>query len=190
MEKETSLVAAGHDSGKMESNHDSNGVPKTLHIYIQVEGEKTPRLVEISSNSRIKDVLAPLVEQGVSIGDDIVMFVEDDDDELPQDGALCDHGIGHRHRLHAHSCRKIEVRVSLNGTTHHHVFAPSARMAKVKKWAIQTFEKEGFESVDEMALEIVGTKEQPESDVHIGTLVKKSHCALAFNLVGKPFVQG
>ncbi|HEX8464769.1 MAG TPA: hypothetical protein VF627_09160 [Abditibacterium sp.] len=181
---------AGQHSGHSENGHGASAVPAMLRIYVQVEGEKKPHLVEIPSDARLKDVLAPLAEKGVHVGDDIVMFVEDEEDELPRDNHLHEHGIKHRSNLHCHRCRKIEVRVSLNGTNLCHVFPPSARIAKVKAWAADAFAKSGFEDTHEMALQLAGTTEQPNADVHIGTLVSHPTCELAFNLIGKPLVQG
>lgn len=181
---------AGHESGHPKPGHDAGGVPSTLRIYVQVEGQKKPQMIEIASNARIKDVLAPLAAQGIHVGDDVVMFVEDEERELPHHGHLHEHGIKHRDRLHCHRCRKIEVRVSLNGTNHCQAFPPSARVAKVKEWAASAFEKNGFEGLDEMALQLAGTTERPEADVHIGTLVTYPNCEIAFNLIGKPLVQG
>ena len=186
---------AGHAPGNSEpahdhASHDALNVPAMLRIYVQVEGEKKPKLVEVPSTASIKDVLAPLAAQGVHVGDDIVMFVEDEEDELPQHERLHEHNIKHRDHLHCHRCRKIEVRVSLNGTNHCQVFPPSTRIAKVKKWAAPLFEKDGFDGTDEMALQIANSTEQPSDDAHIGTLVTHPACELTFDLIGKPLVQG
>lgn len=181
---------AGHDSGKTEPAHHAPSVPAMLRVYVQVEGEKNPQLIEIPSDARLKDVLAPLAAKGVHVGDDIVMFVEDEDDELPQDDCLSDRNIKHRDHLHCHRCRKIEVSVLLNGTKNCRSFSPSARIAKVQEWAAHAFEKDGFEGTDEMALQLVGSTERPPDDAHIGTLVTYPNCELAFNFIGKPLVQG
>ena len=185
--------SVGHvsdNSATAHASHDALTVPAMLRIYVQVEGEKKPKLVEMPSTASIKDVLTPLAAQGVHVGDDIVMFVEDEEDELPQHASLDEHGIKHRDRLHCHRCRKIEVHVSLNGTNHCRTFAPSARIAKVKKWAAPLFEKDGFEGTDEMALQIAKSTDQPADDVHIGTLVTHPTCELTFDFIGKPLVQG
>lgn len=189
-QESTSPTAAGQNSGHSETSHGASGVPDMLRIYVQVEGEKKPHLIELPSDARLKDVLLPLAEKGVHVGDDIVMFVEDEEDELPRDNHLHEHGITHRSNLHCHRCHKIEVRVSLNGTNLCHVFPPSTRIAKVKAWAADAFGKSGFEEADEMALQLAGTTEQPNAEVHIGTLVTHPTCELAFNLIGKPLVQG
>lgn len=80
--------------------------------------------------------------------------------------------------------------MSLNGTNLCRVFPPSTRIVKVKHWAAGAFDKSGFEGVDEMALQLAGTTERPTDDVHIGTLVTHPTCEIAFNLIGKPLVQG
>jgi hypothetical protein len=59
----------------------------------------------------------------------------------------------------------------------------------VKNWAAKEL---GIPKEDaaELILQISGTQEQPDVDVHIGTLAACPACALAFDLVPNPRIQG
>ena len=93
-------------------------------------------------------------------------------------------------RLHVHRCRHVVVKVTYSGrTVEDHVFGPGTTVGAVKRWAAA---KLGIPKEDaaELILQIAGTQEQPDVDVHIGTLVACPACSLAFDLVPSTRIQG
>lgn len=185
-----------HDRDDREKRDDQDGrdgkipadAPKPIQIYVQVEGSPQMQLVEVPSNARLQEVLAAIAAKGIPVADDAVLFLEDEENELPRSARLNELGIGHRRRLHCHRCHKIRVSVTYN-VTESRAFPPSTTIDRLKQWAEKSFEKAGYD-VTEMALQLAGTAEQPEGEVHLGTLVRHPQCEVAFNFTGKPLVQG
>lgn len=164
---------------------------KHIEIFLQGEGIPEIQLIKVSPDSTLRDVVKA-AQAGGAVGmnpEEVIFFVEDSDRELKIDIRLKEAGIGHRHRLHCHRCRKVEVTVNFNGMSKPQTFPPSKTIAKVKKWADDQFGLKGVDAT-EHALQICGTNTRPDEDVHIGSLVQHPGCKLCFDLVPKKRVEG
>ena len=93
-------------------------------------------------------------------------------------------------RLHVTHCRHVEVSVRFNGETKKRRFTPSATVERVRRWAARRAFHLSPRDAAEHVLQIHGVTTRPDRDVHIGTLVQKHGCAVAFDLVPCQRVEG
>jgi hypothetical protein len=176
----------------MSEKEKSSDKEKTIEIFLQGEGISEIQLVRVPQDGTLRDVVKAAQAGGAAIAqsaEGVIFFTEDSDHELEIDVRLKDAGIGHRHRLHCHRCRQVEVTVNFNGVSKPHKVPPSKTVAKVKRWADDQFGLKGVDAT-EHALQICGTNSRPDEDTHIGALVQYPNCKLCFDLVPKKRVEG
>lgn len=167
---------------------------ETIQVFMQGEGVREIRLIEVPAGACMRDVLAIAAAHGfpaAADGTTAVIFAEDSEDVLSLDATLEASGIGHHGSMHVHRCTKIDTTVYFNGGSRVRSFAPGATIGRVKHWAVGK-DVFNFTPVDaaEHVLQITGTQDRPDEDVHVGTLVHVPHCVLAFDLVAKVRVEG
>ena len=70
-------------------------------------------------------------------------------------------------------------------------FPPSATVGRVKKWAVgeHGFDLKGVDATEHL-LQLCGSTDRPDEDIHIGTLVTAPACSLCFDLVPKQRIEG
>lgn len=92
-------------------------------------------------------------------------------------------------RLHMNKCHAVGVAIRFNGRSLDHRFAPGVTIARVHDWAAKAF---GLSRRDaaEHVLQLQNSSEQPDSDIHIGTLAAEGTCSIAFDLVPRKRVEG
>lgn len=160
-----------------------------INVFLQGEGIKDVVRLQLAPKSTALDVKRACASHGVQVNGEAAVFVEDSDEPLA-DGATVESLAGkHGVRLHVHRCRRVGVKVAYSGRTVEHVFGPGRTVGSVKNWAAKEM---GIPKEDaaELILQIAGTKDQPDVDVHIGTLAACPACAVAFDLVPNPRIQG
>ena len=123
------------------------------------------------------------------MGSDSAIFLEDQDD--PLDDAMKIESLTTKHdvRLHIHRCKHVSIKVAYSGKDVGYVCGPSKTIGTVKdRVAIEL----GIPKEDaaELTLQIAGTHEQPDVDVHLGTLITYPLCEIEFDLVPNPRIQG
>lgn len=157
------------------------------HIFVQSELLSEVTLLEVNSDTKpkeLRELLLKLMPKDVC--DHVGIYIEDNDDE---DALECLTEIAEGTRFHLHRLKSIDVTVHYAGREVTRTFRPSATIARVKKWSAREL---GISASDaaEMALQISGTDERPDLDIHIGTLVVFPCKSLAFDLVPSPRVNG
>ena len=163
-----------------------------IEVFLQAEGIKDILLVEVAKSGTVRDLLLVATERGKHLGNVEVppmVFIEDMEEILELDDLLENVGIHHRAHVHIHRCQHIEVTVNFNGKKVSKTFPPSATVGRVKKWATKDFgmsEKDASEHV----LQISGTRNSLDEDIHIGTLVTHPACHISFDLVPKVRIEG
>jgi hypothetical protein len=165
---------------------------KTIELFLQGEGINDIKLIRVPHDCKVRELIEKIqAETGAAQSETGEMFLllEDHDDELHPDASLNESGIGHRHRIHCHRCRRIEVTVNFNSESKSHTFSPSSTIKKIKHWADEQFKLKGVDAT-EHALQLCGTNTRPDEDVHIGSLVRSPNCKLCFDLVPKKRVEG
>lgn len=165
-----------------------------IEVFLQIEGVTEVKLVRVPQNGTVRDLLEAARANGITVpnsGENVVVLLEDSDEVLELDKKLKEVGIGHRHRVHCHRCRRVEVTVNFNGRAESKAFPSSTTVKRVKKWADakDQFDLKGVDATDHV-LQICGTNVRPDEDTHIGTLVRHPSCKLCFDLVPKVRVEG
>ncbi|MGE3467240.1 MAG: hypothetical protein AB7J13_09930 [Pyrinomonadaceae bacterium] len=181
----------------MANENKGNGKEKGREIsfFFQAEGLDGIRVVKAQEKAKLNDVLIELAAEvggnfaaAISSGQ-MVVTLEDEGNELPLASTLEHAGVRDRSRVHAHRCRKVNVTVNFNGEAKSDDMPPSTRVEKVKKWAIKEFDIDRIEAT-EHALQMCGTADRPDEDLHIGTLTTTGSCSVCFDLVPKIRVEG
>jgi hypothetical protein len=162
-----------------------------IELFVQGEEIADITLIRVAQDSTIREVIRKAKDEcGISASEEeILLLVEDQDEELILDAKLIEVGIAHRHRIHCHRCRRVEVAVNFNGATKARAFSPSTTVGKIKRWADDEFGLKGVDAT-EHALQICGTSTRPDLDVHVGSLVQHPNCQVCFDLVPKKRVEG
>ncbi|MHB8388661.1 MAG: ubiquitin family protein [Acidobacteriaceae bacterium] len=161
-----------------------------INVFLQGEGIKDVVRLQLEPHSTGLDVKRACASQfGVQMDGETAVFLEDQEEPLDDTSTLESLAGKHGVRLHVHRCRRITVKVTYSSRTVEHVFGPGVTVGTVKRWAAKNL---GITKEDaaELILQIVGTQEQPDVDVHIGTLSMCPACAVAFNLVPNLRIQG
>lgn len=160
-----------------------------INVFIQGEGIKDVVRLLLEPQSTALDVRRACAFHGLQASGEATVFLEDQDEPLT-DGVTVESVAGkHGVRLHVHRCQRVSVRVVYSGRVVEHVFGPGRTIGAVKKSAAKEL---GISKEDaaELILQIAGTHEQPDVDVHIGTLAVCPTCAISFDLVPNPRIQG
>lgn len=156
-------------------------------IFLQSELLHDIEALEIEADAGYetlhKACIAKLTEQPA---EEIFLFIEDDDDERPFDKLK---HIPDGLRVHLHRLKGIDVVVRYAGRDVRRAFRPSATVGRVKNWSTHEL---GIAPSDasELMLQVSGTDNRPDADIHIGTLVQGSARVLVFDLVPSPRVNG
>jgi len=161
-----------------------------IQLFLQFEGGRRLELVEVSSDASVSDVIQAAIKAGLSLehAKEAHVFGPEDDAPLKPDVLLEKQGIRHKHRVHVHRCRNVEVKLHFNECTEVLEFPPSATVDRVKKRFVKVI---GMSPVDasEHVLQLCGSTDRPESDTQIGTLVCGC-CHVCFDLVPIKRVEG
>lgn len=161
-------------------------------IYIQSEHFAEVKLLEVEDNTAIEDVkraALTLFPAGTN-AEELTLSVEDDDEEAHRHATHVkqlrkDNGI----RVHLHRCKQIVVEVQFGGRTVKHEFRPATTVGFVRDWAGHKFGMQAGDIVEHV-LQISGTNDQPELDVHVGALTKRPSCGVVFDLVPAHRING
>jgi hypothetical protein len=115
---------------------------ENIELMMSVPGQVDPVLVTVPQGARLLEVIEIVrghEDAGMSDADEIFLFLEEANQPLGVEMRLDECGIGHRHHVHAHRCHAVDVTVAFNGTERTKPFAPTARVGKVKVWAVEAF---------------------------------------------------
>lgn len=163
-----------------------------IRVYIQSQYFPDIKFVEVDDEATVaelKHAALALLLPGTEASD-LTLSVEDDDDDAHGHATHVKHlKKEHGVRVHLHRCKQVEVKVRFGAEVVHHKFRPATTVGRVRLWA---GEKLGMAPGDiaEHVLQIAGTTEQPDVDVHIGTLTKCLQCEVTFDLVPAHRING
>lgn len=168
----------------------------TIRVYVQSEYLSEVKLVEVDDNATFHDLKRAALELLPADTDvsELLLSVEDDqeDDEEPDHLEVThvrnlkkEYGI----RVHLHRCKHVEVYVRFANETVHRKFRPATTVGRIRNWAGH---KLGMDPGDiaEHVLQVAGSTEQPDMDVHIGTLAQCPQCSVTFDLVPAHRING
>ena len=145
-------------------------------IHVHLGGIETSREHNASETKTLEALVALLIKAGHFSDakvEDICVFEEDSDTELPRD-----HRFGPEHhgkRYHVHRCKNIEVKFIAVDESKTETFRPSATIARLLKWAKKHFPSDPQKKY-ELRLTTEGEPLPPAE--HIGAYAKAPHCAV------------
>lgn len=161
-----------------------------VDVFLQGEGIKDIVRLQLEPHKTAMDVKRAYASlRGVQLDGELAVFIEDQDEPLA-DAVTFDLLVGkHGVRMHAHRCRRVVTKVTYSGRTVEHTFGPGTTVGNVKRWAASEF---GISKEDaaELILQIAGSHDQPDVDVHIGSLTSCPACSIVFDLVPNARIQG
>lgn len=164
---------------------------EVIELFLQGEGIRDIVLIRVPAGGMVQDILGAAAEEGVAETEGMTLSLEDEDSSIDLEVPISSTPIRHRCRVHLHRCRKVIVSVAFNGIQKQEPFPPAATMKRVKRWAVG---KKGFGLSDidaaEHVLQISGSSERPDEDIHLGSLVTAPQCSVSFDLVPKVRVEG
>ena len=162
-------------------------------LFIQGEGIPKITLVKVDPKDTVAAIVKVAREHGLSASEDsgVCVFVENTDVSLELVLKIDEVGLVPRSRVHIHRCKSVEVTVNYNQDQKKGSFPPSATVDWVKEWAVGK-DQYGMSAVDaaEHVLKVCNSGDQPDGDVHIGTLVKFPDGTVCFDLVPTQRVEG
>lgn len=163
---------------------------KKLEIFVITAEGASPKRLQLEAEATVADLIKSTHGNGeIKMLEEVMVFVEDEDEPLDHSRKLGDCGLSGRPFLHCHRCRHIAVTVNYNGTLKEKKFAPSATVAKVLKWALKEFGLKGQDAEDKV-LRIDAQSQPLEPETHVGSLVKHSMCSLNLFLTPSVLVNG
>ena len=162
-------------------------------LFVQGEGIPNITLVKLSPKDTVADLVKVARKHGLTApaASEVCVFIENTDVSLELVLKIEEVGLNPRSRLHIHRCKEVEVTVNYNQDQQKKYFPPSATVEWVKEWAVGK-DQYDISPVDaaEHVLKVCNSGEQPDGEVHIGTLVKFPDGTLCFDLVPKQRVEG
>jgi hypothetical protein len=166
-----------------------------MQIFVQSESAREIHVLELSAHATVRELVGAAQAHGIAVGNGsgsrVGVYSEDAEAPLSEDATLEAAGLGNLSSVHLSRCKSAQVTVHYNGQSHSEMFGPGVPMHRVKRWAVG---KKAFDlaAVDaaEHVLQITGTSDRPDEDVHIGSLVGSTGCTVEFDLVAKVRVEG
>jgi hypothetical protein len=157
-------------------------------IFVQSEFLADVRAVEVESTTsiaKLRETLMNFVPAGIE-APAVELYAEDSDDEHALEKvAEIPHGL----RIHLHRLKGIDVVVRYAGREVRRAFRPSATIRRIKHWAVHEFRISPSDAA-ELMLQVTGTDQRPDADIHIGALVKYPQKSLCLDLVPSTRVNG
>jgi hypothetical protein len=163
-----------------------------IELFLQGQGIPQITLVRVPRDGTVQDILAAAAAHGFAAdGEAPTVLLEEAEEPLAPDATLEQAGVTHRGRVHVHRCRRVGVTVNFNADQKAEGFPPSATVGRVRKWAVgkHGFDLKGVDATEHL-LQLCGSSDRPDEDVHIGALVTAPACGLCFDLVAKQRVEG
>lgn len=160
-----------------------------VDIFYQVEGRREIQHLEARPEHTFGAIKALLIEKH-GLPAEMVLFLEDADEAVDELIVVRERIGSYGIKAHLHRCHHVQVSVIFNAETVEHRFAPSATIARVKRWAAESKFGMTPEEAGEHVLQIAGTHDRPSPSTHVGALVHCPNCQIAFDLVPDQRVNG
>jgi hypothetical protein len=165
---------------------------KQIEVYVHTHEGVEPKLVKMSEESTVKQLLEA-ISAGGGLGsnphEEFLVFLEDCDEPVEHHRKLSECEIRHRHHVHCHHCHRIKVSVFYNEEKHSS-FPPSTKVERVLKWAIKEFRLTPADAADKILVLKGSAKDELPLDAHIGSFACPQKCAVNLCLTAPVEVQG
>ena len=159
-------------------------------IYLHGEGNRDAKTVEIPAHTTVEDIILIYQQQfpGSGTTEEIVLFIEDDETPRDRHAHHGEAGIHHRHHVHGHRCRTVEVVVLYNGDDRSFPVAPSTTVKRLFQKAIHAFHISESDAGDYLLKLEDGTV--LKSSEHIGSFTTFPRCHIKLFLTAKKPING
>lgn len=164
-----------------------------VDVLLQAHGLADITVLSVKPTATLAEVVS-----NISVSHkDRLLFLEDVDGPVDNHAvveellpiAVDDTAIGPL-RLHLARCRHVDVVVRFNGEKVERLFTPSATIERVRRWAaLRAFQLPPRDAAEHV-LQIQGSTDRPDRDVHVGTLTTGHACQVIFDLVPCQRVEG
>jgi hypothetical protein len=162
---------------------------KSLQVFYQREGVAGIEHLELAADRTLADLRQAIIaKHGVDGG--IILFLDDEEEPAGLSNLVDAGAKSGSIKVHLHRCRRVDVAVTFNNRTVNHAFAPSATIARIKRWAAEKQFGMTPEEAGEHVLQLAGSQDRPAPGVHVGTLASHPTCRVAFDLVPNERVNG
>lgn len=156
-------------------------------IFVQSQYLEDIAVLEVDQGAKpaqVREQLLKLLPEAAGRGKVYVYLEDQDDDDAFERLKEIPDGL----RVQLHSEKGIDVAVRYAGRDVRRTFRPSATVQRVKQWATKEL---GLQPSDaaELMLQVAGTSNRPDPDVHIGSIAKGEK-TITFDLVPSPRVNG
>lgn len=165
---------------------------KKIEVYAHTRDGVEPKLIEMSEDSTVKQLLEAISAAGGLAGEpheEILVFLEDSDEPVEHHRKLSECEIRHRNHVHCHRCHRIKVSVFYNEEKHES-FPPSAKVKRVLNWAIKAFKLTPAEAADKILVLKDNANDELDPNAHIGSYAKPHQCAVELCLTAPVEVNG
>lgn len=161
-----------------------------LQLFLQFEGHRGIEIVRIEDTATVRELLAAAAGAGLPEDrrEGASVFAHENDTPLDHDTCLKDAGIGNKHRIHIHRCKKVEVTLHFNEVKEKLHFPPSATVERVKREFVKRIHMSPVDATEHV-LQLCGSTDRPDPDTHIGSLICGC-CSLCFDLVPIKRIEG
>jgi hypothetical protein len=168
----------------------------TLQIFVQGEGKRDIRVLELPAGATVAELVEAARAQGLvpahaSGKHTALVYAEDGETPLPTDATLESAALDSLRSVHVSRCSRVNVTVHYNGKSRSETFGPGVPMHRVKEWAVGN-KGYNLNPIDaaEHVLQLAGSTDRPDEDIHIGSLGAEGSCTVEFDLVAKVRVEG
>ena len=159
-----------------------------IDVFYQGEGIGSLQHIEFDSQRPFAELLAMIAKQhGL---DGAALFLEDEDEPVDERALVGTKAGRSGLKVHVHRCREVKVTVNFKEKSVHDKVRPAKTVGKIKHWAAVRKLGMSEEEASHHHLQLADTTEQPDTGTHVGALVTKGTCAVEFDLVPTPRVNG
>ena len=156
---------------------------QNIPIHVYFDGKVIPHEGNLETVEALLLALLQAGHFGDAKIDEIFVFEEDSDDELPKHTKLHP-GLK---RLHVHRCRHVEVTFLHVDERATEKFRPAATIRKLTHWAKERFKVDKNQKYE---LRLGKDTEALPADAHIGSYVKHGDCSITLYFAPARRIEG
>lgn len=160
------------------------------------EGHQPPRMAKAQGGELLETILR---REGVTLDDDVSLFVSDADAEVDEAGeepeplpvglTVAGAGIKRHSHVHAQRCRRIKVSVNYQSRTEQRMFSPNALIRRIRRWAQKIFGLTGPAAGD-FVLQPCGSDVDAGLQQRLAEFVRDKTCSVCFDFSKEVTPQG
>lgn len=169
-----------------------NKTMSKIDLYVHSMKEQEPRLINVDDEILVAELARTILAAGICDGshEEILIFVEDEPEPMGREHSARHFGLQHRHHVHCHKCHRIHVGILYNGVEKAHSFAPSTKVKRVLKWAVDAFNLKGADAENKI-LRLAGPPQtELSNDAHLGSYAHAADCGVKLCLLAPIRFQG